>query len=211
MLNYHGLYVITDDALGEQLLDAAHSALAGGCRWIQYRSKKVDFAQRQAEAQQLLTLCHRYQARLLINDDAALAKTISADGVHLGQNDIPLSEARRILGAQAIIGITCHDSLALAQAAERDGANYVAFGRFFSSNTKQAAPAADLSILRAAKNTLRLPVVAIGGITLDNAPIVLREGADMLAVVGDLFSAQNIAARAQAFSLLFDEQKLMNG
>lgn len=202
--HWRGLYAITDDALlAHRLLPAVQAALSGGCRWVQYRSKCTDAQQRRREAAQLVELCRAHNASLLINDDVALAKTVGADGVHLGQDDMSLTEARRILGNQAIIGITCHNSLALAHTAQQDGANYVAFGRFFASQTKQSAPPADLSVLRAAKAQLAIPVVAIGGITLDNAPSVLQEGADMLAVVGDLFSAQNITARAQAYTALF--------
>ena len=202
--HWRGLYAITDDALlAHRLLPAVQAALSGGCRWVQYRSKCTDAQQRHREAAQLVELCRAHNASLLINDDVALAKTVGADGVHLGQDDMSLTEARRILGNQAIIGITCHNSLALAHTAQQDGANYVAFGRFFASQTKQSAPPADLSVLRAAKAQLAIPVVAIGGITLDNAPSVLQEGADMLAVVGDLFSAQNITARAQAYAALF--------
>lgn len=202
--HWRGLYAITDDALlAHRLLPAVQAALSGGCRWVQYRSKCTDAQQRHREAAQLVELCRTHNASLLINDDVALAKTAGADGVHLGQDDMSLTEARRILGNQAIIGITCHNSLALAHTAQQDGANYVAFGRFFASQTKQSAPPADLSVLRAAKAQLAIPVVAIGGITLDNAPSVLQEGADMLAVVGDLFSAQNITARAQAYTALF--------
>jgi thiamine-phosphate pyrophosphorylase len=202
--HWRGLYAITDDALlAHRLLPAVQAALSGGCRWVQYRSKCTDAQQRHREAAQLVKLCRAHNASLLINDDVALAKTVGADGVHLGQDDMSLTEARRVLGSHAIIGITCHNSLALAQTAQQDGANYVAFGRFFSSSTKQSAPPADLSVLRAAKAQLAIPVVAIGGITLDNAPSVLQEGADLLAVVGDLFSAQNITARAQAYAALF--------
>ncbi|MEZ5435997.1 MAG: thiamine phosphate synthase [Pseudomonadales bacterium] len=202
--NGRGLYAITDEALlAERLLPAVQAALAGGCRWVQYRSKSADAQQRLHEAAQLVELCRAHNASLLINDDVALAKAVGAAGVHLGQTDMPQLEARRILGAQAIIGITCHNSLALAQTAQQNGADYVAFGRFFSSQTKQSAPPADLAVLRAAKTQLAIPVVAIGGITLDNAPSVLQAGADMLAVVGDLFSAQNITARAQAYTALF--------
>ena len=202
--HWRGLYAITDDALlAHRLLPAVQAALSGGCRWVQYRSKCTDAQQRRREAAQLVELCRTHNASLLINDDVALAKTVGADGVHLGQDDMSLTEARRILGKQAIIGITCHNSLTLAQAAQQNGANYVAFGRFFASGTKQSASPADLSVLRAAKAQLAIPVVAIGGITLDNAPSVLQEGADMLAVVGDLFSAQNITARAQAYTALF--------
>ncbi|HNE25761.1 MAG TPA: thiamine phosphate synthase [Pseudomonadales bacterium] len=203
-----GLYAITDDhLLVDRLLPAVQAALAGGCRWVQYRSKHSKHSnaqQRKAEAQQLLTLCRTYNAFLLINDDVALAKTVGADGVHLGQEDMSLTEARRVLGKQAIIGITCHNSLSLAHTAQQEGADYVAFGRFFSSSTKQSAPPADLSILHTAKQQLAIPVVAIGGITLDNAKSVLDEGADMLAVVGDLFSAHDVTARAQAYTALFD-------
>jgi thiamine-phosphate pyrophosphorylase len=196
-----GLYAITDDhLLVDRLLPAVQAALAGGCRWVQYRSKHS----KHSNAQQLLTLCRTYNAFLLINDDVALAKTVGADGVHLGQEDMSLTEARRVLGKQAIIGITCHNSLSLAHTAQQEGADYVAFGRFFSSSTKQSAPPADLSILHTAKQQLAIPVVAIGGITLDNAKSVLDEGADMLAVVGDLFSAHDVTARAQAYTALFD-------
>lgn len=203
--HWRGLYAITDDALlAHRLLPAVQAALSGGCRWVQYRSKSADAQQRLHEAAQLVELCRAHNASLLINDDVALAKAVGAAGVHLGQTDMPLLEARRILGARAIIGVTCHNSLALAQTAQQNGADYVAFGRFFSSQTKQSAPPADLSVLRAAKVQLAIPVVAIGGITLDNAPSVLQAGADMLAVVGDLFSAQNITARAQAYAALFN-------
>lgn len=127
-----GLYAITDDTLlADRLLAAVADALAGGCRLIQYRSKHTNTHQRLVEAQRLVELCHAHNAYLVINDDTALAKAVTADGVHLGQNDMPLTEARRILGKRAIIGITCHNSLALAQTAQQAGANYVAFGRFF--------------------------------------------------------------------------------
>jgi thiamine-phosphate pyrophosphorylase len=203
--HWRGLYAITDDSLLAEgrLIPAVTAALRGGCQWMQYRSKQHDASQRLHEAQQLLTLCREHGARLLINDDVALAHTIGADGVHLGQDDMSLVEARRMLGDKAIIGITCHDSLAAAHDAQIQGANYVAFGRFFPSNTKQSAPPADLSVLREAKKTLTLPLIAIGGITLDNASTVLSAGADMVAVVGDLWSASEITARARAYNDLF--------
>ncbi len=198
-----GLYAITDDSLQDQLAIAIEAALAGGCRLIQYRSKQRSASERQQEACALLALCNRYNAKLFINDDVALAKSIGAHGVHLGQEDTSLAEARALLGPQAIIGITCHNSLDLARAAQAGGADYVAFGRFFPSTTKHSAPPADLSVLTAAKTSLAIPVVAIGGITLDNAPAVVQAGADMLAVVGDLFGATDINARARAYTALF--------
>ena len=200
----HGVYAITDDTLlTNRLLLAVEAALAGGCRILQYRSKQTDRGKLLAETKALLALCEQYDAKLLINDNAELALAVGAHGVHLGQEDMPIAEARALLGSQAIIGITCHDSLSLAVAAQQAGADYVAFGRFFPSSTKQSAPPADLSVLGVAKAQLTIPVVAIGGITLDNAPSVIAAGADMLAVVGDLFSAPDITARAYAYCELF--------
>jgi thiamine-phosphate pyrophosphorylase len=199
-----GLYAITDDSLLHGRLDAAvEAALQGGCRIIQYRSKLADVTRQQEEAVTLLRLCKRYGALLLINDNVELARSTGAHGVHLGQDDMPITEARALLGKGAVIGITCHNSLPLALQAERDGADYVAFGRFFPSGTKASAPPADLQILEDARNTLRIPLVAIGGITLDNAPAILEAGADMLAVVGDVFNAADITNRVRAYCELF--------
>ena len=210
MNSLSGLYAITDDnLLANRLLPAVEAALAGGCRIVQYRHKQIDRSKqadsnkRLAEAHALLTLCNQYGAKLLINDNIKLAHRLGAHGVHLGQNDMAIAEARALLGCQAIIGITCHDSLTLALEAQQAGADYVAFGRFFSSSTKPSAPPADLSVLCTAKAQLTIPVVAIGGITLDNALSVIAAGADMLAVVGDLFGAADITDRARAYCKLF--------
>ena len=129
---------------------------------------------------------------------------MQAAGVHLGQGDTALIDARRLLGEQAIIGITCHADLALAQAAREQGANYLAFGRFYPSTTKPNAPAADTQVLGLAKQ-FQLPVTAIGGITLSNAEPLIRAGADLLAVAGGLFSTDisATAKRAREFSRLF--------
>lgn len=205
-----GLYAITDDMLlAGFLLPAVRAALEGGCRVVQYRSKQPDAARRYREAAELLTLCHRYGAMLLINDDVDLARAIGADGVHLGQEDMPLQEARRVLGAEAIIGVTCHNAIALAEKAQAGGADYVAFGRFFASGTKPSAVSASLPVLAGARLHLACPVVAIGGITLDNAGSVVDAGATMLAVVAGLFApdptdTKSITARAAAFQALFD-------
>ncbi len=201
----HGLYAITDDhLLRGRLLDAVTSALTGGCHVIQYRSKLENIARQRREASDLLGLCQEHGAILLINDNVALARDIGAHGVHLGQNDMPIADARALLGQNTIIGVTCHASLALAMAAQAAGADYVAFGRFFPSGTKPSAPHAPLSVLTEARQQLTLPVVAIGGITLDNAPSALAAGVDLLAVAGDLFSASDITARALAYTALFE-------
>lgn len=199
-----GLYAITDDFLLQgRLLAAMEAALLGGCRVVQYRSKDADSRRQLEEAAGLLALCKQYGAQLLVNDNVQLALAVGAHGVHLGQDDMPIAEAREQLGETAVIGITCHDSLALARDAQRAGADYVAFGRFFPSGTKQSAPPANLQVLTQARQVLTIPVVAIGGITLDNAPSVLAAGADMLAVVGDLFNAADITSQARAYGDLF--------
>ena len=128
-------------------------------------------------------------------------------GLHLGQEDGSLSVARALLGRQAIIGGTCHAQLELAEAAAKEGASYVAFGRFFNSNTKPGAPSADVALLDACKGRINLPIVAIGGVTLDNAPALIAHGASMVAVIHGLFAADSAAEverRARAFSALFN-------
>lgn len=195
------LYAITDSQLlpDDQLGPAVAAALRGGCRRIQYRDKSHSPDVRLQQAQSLLSLCLENGAELIINDDPHLAARIGAHGVHLGQGDMPPEQARHLLGPEAIVGITCHASLEMAHAAALAGASYVAFGRFFPSSTKPEAPAAPLELLTAARQALALPIVAIGGITLDNAQSVMASGADWLAVSHSLFSAPDIEARARAF------------
>jgi thiamine-phosphate pyrophosphorylase len=182
------------------------SVMRGGCRVLQYRHKTASAAYRKREVESLRALCQRYQSVLIINDDIELAHQIDADGVHLGQTDTSVREARQRLGQQKIIGVSCHDSLEMALEAEQQGASYVAFGRFFDSRTKPDAPPADIGILQRAKQQLRIPVVAIGGITRDNAPRVIKESADMVAVIHDLFATDDldqVEQRAKFFTQLF--------
>lgn len=196
------LYAITDSQLmaGKALFVGVTAALEGGCRLVQYRDKSGDAKKRTAEASQLLEICGQYGARLLINDDVQLAKKIGAHGVHLGQTDGSPVAARALLGSNAIIGVTCHASLTLAHQAVNNGASYVAFGRFFPSQTKPNAAPAPLSLLREARLELGdIPIVAIGGITLENAQVVLTAGATMLAVSHSLFAAIDINQQARAF------------
>lgn len=191
---------------GDVLFLKAEAALRGGCRILQYRHKQASNKHKRIEAQQLRELCWRYQALFIINDDLELALAVQADGVHVGQTDTPLRELRRQAGKQLLIGVSCHNSFELAQAAQQEGASYVAFGRFFTSHTKPQAPAAELEILRRAKQQLKIPLVAIGGITRDNAPRAIQQGADMVAVIHDLFSAEDpaeVEARARCFTDLF--------
>ncbi|WP_185268208.1 thiamine phosphate synthase [Halopseudomonas xiamenensis] len=206
-MSLRGLYAITDSQLlaDGRLLPWVEAALAGGARLLQYRDKSGDAVRRLDEAGQLKALCEQYGANLLINDDLSLASALSV-GVHLGRDDGCLREARQQLGPQAIIGATCHASLEHAEQAIADGASYIAFGRFFQSSTKPGAPAATAELLQQARARFAVPIVAIGGITLDNAPSLLASGADLLAVIHGLFgadSAAEVQRRAQAFNELF--------
>jgi thiamine-phosphate pyrophosphorylase len=196
------LYAITDQNLlpDEKLFSAVASALQAGCKWIQYREKSQDDNKRLYESTRLLQICRTYNASLIINDDVNLAKKIDADGVHLGQGDGDVRTARELLGSEKIVGVTCHNSLTLAQKAIDAGASYVAFGRFFSSNTKPDAGSASVDLLREARKQFpRIEIVAIGGITPENARIVLDAGADKIAVCHALFSAQNIETQTKRF------------
>lgn len=203
MAKIQGLYAITDPTLvpASQLLQACAAALRGGARLLQYRDKLASASEQRQRAASLRDLCRDHGALFLINDDPELAADIGADGVHIGQSDGGIERARQLLGEQAVIGISCHGSPDLARAAAEAGANYVAFGRFYPSVTKPQAPAADPAVLA---TDLAIPVVAIGGITPDNASTLIRAGADAVAVVHSLFSATDIEAQARAFSRLFN-------
>ena len=202
-----GLYAITDSQLlaGERLTPWVDAALAGGARLLQYRDKSADPARRRDEATQLKSLCAYYGAQLIINDDLALASELQV-GLHLGREDGCLREARQQLGEQAIIGATCHASLDFASQAQDAGASSIAFGRFFQSVTKPGAPAATPFLLEQARKQFNLPIVAIGGVTLHNAPQLISSGASLLAVVHGLFGAPSpaeVERRARGFSELF--------
>lgn len=170
---------------------------------MQYRAKNADVALRHEQGSELLALCHAYGAPLIINDDLRLADLIEADGLHIGRDDAGLQEARLILGPERMVGVSCYASLDGASMAAANGADYVAFGSFFSSPTKPGAPPAPPSILTGAKTTLETPVVAIGGITLENAPSLIQAGADALAVISGLFESPDIQGTAEAFTELF--------
>lgn len=196
------LYAITDSQLlpNEQLFIGVEAALKGGCKFVQYRDKSNDSEKRLFEASTLLTLCNQHNAKLIINDDVQLALNINAQGVHLGQGDGDVHAARALLGTDKIIGVTCHDSLALAEKAINEGASYIAFGRFFSSNTKPDARPAPLSLLQQARDRFpHIMIAAIGGITLENARDIKTAGADLMAVCNSLFAANDIEAQTKLF------------
>lgn len=202
-MKLRGLYAITDSQLlAGRFLSHVEAALEGGVCLLQYRDKSDDAARRLREAEGLMKLCERYGTQLLINDDAELAARLGV-GVHLGQTDGPLTPARALLGSKAIIGATCHSQIELAEQAAKEGASYVAFGRFFNSTTKPGAPAATVDMLAQARKRLHLPICVIGGVTLENAEPLVAHGADLLAVVHGLFGAdstQEVTRRARAFN-----------
>jgi len=196
-----GLYAVTDPHLtpGDQVLAAAEAALLGGATVLQYRDKPADTATRRHRAARLALLCQEYGARFIINDDAALAAEVEADGVHLGQSDGAIRSARTLLGSDKLIGVSCHGSLDLAQQAADEGADYLALGRFFDSRTKPAAPPASLDTLREARRRFNLPLVAIGGVNPHNARQLIEAGADLVAVIHALFGhADNAGVEAAA-------------
>ena len=202
-----GLYAVTDSQLlaGDKLLPWVDAALAGGARLLQYRDKSGDASKRLEEATQLKALCSYYGAGLIINDDLKLAADLDV-GLHLGREDGSLTEARQQLGRDAIIGATCHASEVFAEQAAAQGASYIAFGRFFQSVTKPGAPAATPVLLERVRRRFALPIVAIGGVTLHNAPQLIGSGADLVAVVAGLFAAESpaeVERRARGFSELF--------
>jgi len=199
-----GLYAITPDCADTAfLLGQAQAALSGGARVLQYRSKTADAHLRFAQAGALRALCRTRETLFIVNDDVDLAAKVNADGVHLGAHDAAIDTARAALGASKIIGVSCYDDLERARVAAAQGADYVAFGSFFTSPTKPDAPRPGLDLLRQARRQLALPLVAIGGIDLHNARSVIGAGADAVAVISALFAADDIAAAAREFGNLF--------
>jgi len=206
MSRLSGVYAITDPELlpdEDTLLTAVEQALLGGAALVQYRNKKATQTAREAQACALRALCHRFAVPLLINDDIDLCLRSGADGVHLGQADCSLAKARRALGRHAIIGISCHARTDLAEAAQREGASYVALGRFFPSRTKPDAPPASLDDLRRIRSRITLPLVAIGGINAENGKPLVEAGIDMLAAIHHLFSSTRVQQRTREMNRLF--------
>jgi len=198
-----GLYLITpDEPDTARLLLRVLPLLAAKPALLQYRNKAANPARRREQALALLGVCRRAGVPLIVNDDAKLAHEIGAAGVHLGRDDGDIKAARKILGAEAIIGVSCYDDLDRAAAAATAGADYLAFGAMFASGTKPQARRAPLTVLRDARR-FGLPRVAIGGITPDNAGQVLAMGAEFIAVVGAVFDAPDPVAAALAFTSRF--------
>lgn len=204
-----GLYAITDPTLcpNDSLLEKVSDAIHGGAKIIQYRDKTQPFSVQKTTALKLAKLCKQHKVLFIINDSIELAHHCKADGIHLGKNDSAIEKAREALGTNAIIGISCYNSLDRAQQMQDSGADYVAFGRFFASQTKPDAPQAEMSTLQKAKQQLNIPVVVIGGITEKNAAELIAAGADSIAVIQGIFAQNNTQHAAQSLSDLFQSDK----
>ncbi|MEO8383615.1 MAG: thiamine phosphate synthase [Betaproteobacteria bacterium] len=211
-----GLYAITPESSDlPKLVDQVGQAVAGGASAIQYRNKSLSPGAAILQAKALQTLLSKTGVLFIINDNIELALAIRADGVHVGKQDSDLSALsgvrEHILSGRFssrhqpfLIGVSCYNDLQRAKAAVAAGADYVAFGSFFPSQTKPDAAKADVMLIKSAKIALDVPVVAIGGITLENAPQLIAARVDAIAVITDLFGADDISHRARQFTNLFN-------
>ncbi len=197
-----GLYLLTPDEPDTARLLQRVRPLLAQARLLQYRNKPASPSLRREQVAALLPACRSAGVPLIVNDDWRLAGELGADGAHLGEDDGGLREAREALGAQAILGVSCYDDLARAEAAAAAGASYLAFGAFFPSLTKPGARRASPQLLRDAAR-LGLPRVAIGGITPDNAGTLVAAGADLVAVVSGVFDAPDPPAAARRIAMMF--------
>ncbi len=198
-----GLYVLTQmtDQNESRMLTDMQAVLQAGAGMVQYRDKRKIKSPGMAKV--LKALCRMFNKPMIVNDDIELAQAVAADGVHLGKDDGDVAEARALLGARAIIGVSCYDDLTRAQQAQAEGADYVAFGCFYSSTTKPEAPPARLATLAEARRVLKLPIVAIGGVLPENGASLLTAGADWLAVSGGVFRG-DVYQNTQAYLKLFE-------
>ena len=201
----HGLYVLTDAQLTPEarLSDMVAKAIEGGAVMIQYRNKTADAAQREREAHLLRELCHAHRIPLIINDYVDLAQRVGAQGVHLGEGDALVHEARAVLGDRAIVGVSCYNEFPRALRAQKSGADYVAFGAFHSTATKPGAVRATIELLHEAKQHLDVPMVAIGGITPENGRPIVQAGADLIAACHGVFGQPDVGIAAQQYAHLF--------
>lgn len=201
-----GLYVLTDPDLipDAELAGRVRQAIEGGASAVQYRDKRADHDGHLERARALRTVTRELGVSLIVNDDPALAAEVDADGVHLGRDDPGFAHARSIVGRR-LIGVSCYDDLDRAVAAQADGADYVAFGSFYPTGTKNDTVPASLELLRRARASLRIPIVAIGGITPDNGAPLIAAGADALAVVSAVFGGDDPRAAAGRFREIFQQ------
>jgi len=187
-----GVYLVTEDAEpAEKRLGAVSRALSAGARVVQLRDKRTPRRLLLEEARRMKALCHRWGAVFIVNDDVALAWAADADGVHVGQEDLPVAEARRLLGPDKLIGLSI-SAVQEALEADREEVDYIGVGAIFATPTKTDAELGGLELLRAVRGRVARPLVAIGGINAGNARAVFEAGADAVAVVRGVFARPEI-------------------
>lgn len=199
-----GLYLITpnwDDT--KQLLRSTEQALQAGVALLQYRHKTADPELRLQQASALQALCRRYQTAFVINDHVELAVQLDADGVHVGGTDVSVAQARELLGNHKIVGASCYGDLSLARAAQAQGASYVAFGGFYPSVVKKYPVTTPLDLVREARAVIPLPIVVIGGMTVELAHPLVERGADLVAAISSVYNHANTNDAARQFVSLF--------
>ena len=199
-----GLYLVTpdwDDT--RQLLEMSELALRGGAALLQYRHKTADAALRREQAECLQALCRTYRCPFIINDHLDLCLELGADGIHVGGTDMSVADVRAKVGADKIVGASCYGSMELAREAHRAGASYVAFGGFYPSRVKKYPVTTPAEIVAQSKAQLPVPVVVIGGMTLENSVPLVAQGADMVAAISSVYLAGNPQAAARGFADLF--------
>ena len=199
-----GLYLVTPDRDDtEGLLSASAAAIAGGAVCLQYRHKQASDALRLVQARALAALCRERGVCFIVNDHVELALAVGADGIHIGGEDGDAAALRASHGQKLLIGVSCYDDFARAEIAAAVGADYIAFGAMYASPTKPQARQAPIDLITCARQQIGLPVACIGGITADNAAPLVTAGADLLAVISDIYNAADPQVQAARFTTLF--------
>lgn len=209
ILPQQGLYAVTDcDNLSlQQLLESTAAILANGAVILQYRNKSDSTAEKRSKAEKLQRLCNDFNVPFIINDDIDLARSLAADGVHIGKEDMDCRKARVLLGPERIIGVSCYNDLQRAASAVNNGASYVAFGAFFPTPSKLKTEAADVNLVRKARTALTVPLAAIGGITPQNGGELVAAGVNYLAVISGLYASTDPAESTRQYVRLFKQDK----
>jgi thiamine-phosphate pyrophosphorylase len=199
-----GLYLVTpdwDDT--DALIKATETALSVGVGLLQYRHKTANGELRLEQASALLKLCRQHNVPFIVNDHIDLCIALDADGIHVGGTDASVAVVRTLIGKDKILGASCYGDFALAEQAQIAGASYVAFGGFYPSRVKKYEVSTPAAIVSKAKSQLTLPVCVIGGMTPENAKPLVKEGADMVAAISSVYSAEDIAIAVREFAALF--------
>lgn len=202
-----GIYAITDYShySHESVISITRKLLESGIAMLQYRNKLADYDTACHQAAELLVLCQRHDTPLIINDSPDIAVAIGADGVHLGIDDPDCQTTRNMIGPDMIIGVSCYDDIGLAVTGQKNGANYAAFGAFYSSSSKETTRQPGVFLINQAKQCLTIPIVAIGGITPENGLPLVNHGADMLAIISSLYQADDPEMACKQFQNLFKQ------